>query len=94
MPFVSYLDVPDIVTEQTAKVSDWIETNGKKFDEWTDKKFSEGKPEEFFKSFPELTKDAGLSSECYKTETEDGYILNMFRVKDESTTADAPVVFL
>ena len=72
----------------------WRESNGQKFDKWVDKKFSEGKPDEFFKTFSELSKDAGFQSECYQTETEDGYILNMFRVKDSATPSDAPVVFL
>lgn len=54
--------MPDMVAEKTGNIADWIGNKGQKFEKWADKKYSEGKPDEFFKTFQELSKDAGFQS--------------------------------
>jgi hypothetical protein len=50
----------ETVFERTGKIADMVVNNKEKFGKWADKKYSEGKPDEFFKTFSELSKDAGF----------------------------------
>ena len=61
---------------------------------WMNNKYRSGKHPDFFKNFFELSTDQGMSSECHSVVTDDGYILNLFRVRDSRTKEGAPVVFL
>lgn len=36
---------------------------------------------DYFKSFKQLVEQNGLSYECHTVQTDDGYILNMFRIQ-------------
>ena len=47
-------------------------------------------PEKYFLSFEEIVTEAGFQFESHKVTTEDGFILDVFRIKNEN----APVVFL
>jgi hypothetical protein len=65
-----------------------------KFGNWIDGKYREGKPEDYFKNLFEMANDYGYQNECHSVLTQDGYMLNMFRIKDPRTPDNAPVIFL
>jgi hypothetical protein len=47
-------------------------------------------PEKYFQSFEEIVTEAGFEFEGHMVTTEDGFMLEVFRIKNEN----APVVFL
>lgn len=63
-------------------------------EEWVDKKYSQDRPADSFKNFFELAKEYGFTPECHQVVTEDGYMLNLFRLKDPRTPPNAPVAFM
>ena len=65
-----------------------------KFGNWIDGKYREGKPTDYFKNLFEIANDYGFDNECHTVQTQDGYELNMFRIKDPRTPDNAPVIFL
>lgn len=53
-----------------------------------------GKHPDYFKTIFELAMDQGLNHECHQVTTDDGYILNLFRIKNPDLSVNAPVIFM
>ena len=49
---------------------------------------------DFNRSFQQIVAENGFIFESHPVTTKDGYILNVYRIRDSSTKANAPVVFL
>ena len=49
---------------------------------------------DFYKSFQEIVNENGFLFENHQIQTKDGYILNVFRIKNKDSKPNAPAVFL
>ena len=49
---------------------------------------------DFRLGFKNIVEENGFRFQSHQTETEDGYVLTMYRIRDKKTEDGAPVVFL
>ena len=48
-------------------------------------------PADFYKTFKQIVEENGFTYETHETTTDDGYILNVFRIKGKDINSGAPV---